>query len=232
MSNRLMMKPVTTFSLLLGMGLMAPMTLFAASTSAQLLPEDRQERTQEPNRFPREQNGQRELTIPAGTTIPTSREDAEKIMVLPDETTPVTLQVAANVKNRQGTVLIPFGSKIKGEIQPHKNGSRFVAEELIVEGEQPQSIDATSQVVTRRETVERGADTGDILEGALIGAGAAAVLSGVLGDDFFDFKRILGGAGAGALGGLILGKNEAEVISIDPNKDLDVTLNSQLSLSR
>ena len=38
------------------------------------------------------------------------------------------------------------------------------------------------------------------------------------------------GAGAGALAGLLLGGNEAELISIDPNNDLDLTLQTNLAL--
>jgi hypothetical protein len=41
---------------------------------------------------------------------------------------------------------------------------------------------------------------------------------------------VLGGAGAGAIAGVLLGGNEAELISIDPNNDLNVTLQTDLIL--
>jgi hypothetical protein len=57
------------------------------------------------------------------------------------------------------------------------------------------------------------------------------VIAGITGDKAIATEEVLGGAGLGALGGLLLGKEEAEVISIDPNEDLDITLNSRLALS-
>ena len=146
----------------------------------------------------------------------------------PEETVPVTLLVAADIKDSSRNILIPYGSEIDGEIQPADDGSRFVATELILPDGTVYGISADSQIVTRTEKVKKGADAGDILEGAAIGAAAAVVLSEIFGD--IDFLEVLGGAGAGAVAGLLLGGNEAELISIDPNNDLDLTLQSDLAL--
>lgn len=207
---------LTVLSLFLGMGVTTPLLLsnpasaqFVHSNIAQV----------------------RRIAIPSGVSLPVRYDEAEKIVVLPDETVPVTLQIAANIKDRQGRILIPYGSELVGEVQPVGNGARFVAQELKVAGESSQSINASSQVVTRRETVKRGASTGDILEGAAIGAAAASVIAGITGDRAIATEEVLGGVGLGALGGLLLGKDEVEVISIDPNQDLDITLNSRLALS-
>ncbi|MDR9402681.1 MAG: hypothetical protein RI580_04510, partial [Halothece sp. Uz-M2-17] len=173
----------------------------------------------------------RRVAIPSGVSLPVRYEEAEKIVVLPGETVPVTLNIAANIKDRQGRILIPYGSELVGEVQPAGDGARFVAQELKISGSSSQPINATSQVITRRETIDRGASTGDILEGAAIGAAAASVIAGITGDRAIATEEVLGGAGLGALGGLLLGKDEVEVISIDPNEDLDITLNSRLALS-
>lgn len=165
--------------------------------------------------------------IPRGVVIPVEY-DQEKILVTPEETVPVTLLVAADIKDSSRNILIPYGSEIDGEIQPADDGSRFVATELILPDGSVYGISADSQVVTRTEKVKKGADAGDILEGAAIGAAAAVVLSEIFGD--IDFLEVLGGAGAGAVAGLLLGGNEAELISIDPNNDLDLTLQSDLAL--
>jgi hypothetical protein len=174
------------------------------------------------------------VVIPEGTQIPVRYEKAEKILVTKDETAPLTLQVAANIRNRAGVILIPAGSEIIGELRPRKGGSQFVAEKIVIdrEGERTieRSLDATSDVVTRTEVVEKGASAGDILEGAAIGGAAATVLSEILGD--IDIEEVLGGAGLGALAGWILGSGKAELISIDPNSDLTLTLNSDLVLRR
>lgn len=207
---------LTVLSLFLGMGVTTPL-LLSNPASAQ---------------FVHSEIAQvRRIAIPSGVSLPVRYDEAEKIVVLPDETVPVTLQIAANIKDRQGRILIPYGSELVGEVQPVGNGARFVAQELKVAGESSQSINASSQVVTRRETVKRGASTGDILEGAAIGAAAASVIAGITGDRAIATEEVLGGVGLGALGGLLLGKDEVEVISIDPNQDLDITLNSRLALS-
>ncbi|AFZ43411.1 hypothetical protein PCC7418_1209 [Halothece sp. PCC 7418] len=206
----------TVLSVLLGIGVTTPL-IVSAPASAQLL--DRQIAQS------------RRVAIPSGVSLPVSYEEAEKIVVLPGETVPVTLKIAANIKDRQGRILIPYGSELVGEVQPAGNGARFVAQELKIAGSSAQPINATSQVITRRETIDRGASTGDVLEGAAIGAAAASVIAGITGDRAIATEEVLGGAGLGALGGLLLGKDEVEVISIDPNQDLDITLNSRLALS-
>jgi hypothetical protein len=210
----------TVLSLLLGMGITTPLLLSSTPASAQLLGTD--------DEFVQ---AQRRVAIPSGVSLPVRYDEAEKIVVLPDETAPVTLKIAANIKDNSGRILIPYGSELVGEIRPAGNGSRFVAQELKIPGASSQSINASSQVITRRETINKGASAGDILEGAAIGAAAASVIAGITGDKAIATEEVLGGAGLGALGGLLLGKEEAEVISIDPNEDLDITLNSRLALS-
>ncbi|MFP4253803.1 MAG: hypothetical protein ACLFRN_04980 [Halothece sp.] len=210
----------TALSLLLGVGVVTPLVL-STPTSAQLLPGERRGQSRPQN--------QGRMAIPSGTSLPVRYDEAEKIVVMPDETTPVTLQIAANIKDRQGRILIPYGTELVGEIRPAQDGSRFVAQELKVPDESARSINASSQVVTRRETIRKGASTGDILEGAAIGAAAASVIAEITGS--IDVIEVLGGAGLGALGGLLLNKEEVEVISIDPNQDLDITLDSRLALS-
>ena len=56
----------------------------------------------------------------------------------------------------------------------------------------------------------------------------ATVLAEVFGD--IDALEVLGGAGAGAVAGLLLGGNEVELISIDPNNDLDLILQTNLTV--
>jgi hypothetical protein len=82
--------------------------------------------------------------------------------------------------------------------------------------------------VSKTEVVKKGANSGDILEGAAIGGAASAVLSGIFGK--IDVEEVLGGAALGAVGGWLLGGKEAELISINPKNDLTVTVNSDLSV--
>jgi hypothetical protein len=175
--------------------------------------------------------------VPSGTQIPVTFEK-DKILVAKDETAPVTLKVAVNIRNRNRDILIPEGSEIKGKLQPaeanSKEGSRFVAEKIIINqnGQKREiTINASSRIVTRTETIDEGTDVSSILQGAAIGAAAATVLAAVTGDGSIDVEEILGGAGLGALTGwLIGGEDEAELISINPEDDLTLTLRSDLAL--
>ncbi len=177
------------------------------------------DREQQRSRFPSSASD----TVPEGFVIPIEY-DKDKILVTPKETTPVTLLVAANVRDSRKNTLIPYGSEITGNIQPSNDGtgSLFVADEVIFPDGTSQPIEAISNVITRTETVKKGANAGDILKGAAIGGGAAAVLSEIFGD--IGALKVLGGAGAGAIAGLLLGGKKAELISIDPNNDLDLTV--------
>lgn len=186
-----------------------------APASAQLFPQQRTQSTQ--------------ITIPTGTSIPVRYQQAEKIVVTPDETMPLTLTVAANIVNRTGSVLIPAGSQIVGQLQPADRGSQFVATELVNYQGTRQPIDATSRVINTTQ-VSQGANAGNILKGAAAGSAAAAVIAGISGNKSISAGEVLLGTGTGALGGLILGRKKADVVVINPNTDLDVTLRSSLPL--
>lgn len=167
-----------------------------------------------------------QLIIPAGTEIPVEYDEAEKIVVTPNEEVPVTLTVAANIRSSSGALLIPMNSKIIGNLQPAGVGTQFVAEELrFANSNRRVPIQATSQVFTDRETIKEGSDATRILKGAAIGAAASAVIAEVFGG--IDVGEVLGGAGLGALAGLLLGggKEEVEVIVVRP-EDLNLTLQS------
>ena len=176
-----------------------------------------------------------QVMIPAGVQIPVKYDEAEKILVTDSETLPLTLTVAANIKDRNGTILIPYNSEIVGQIEPAVEGSQFVAQRLIIEGREI-PLDATSRVVATTEIIEEGASTGDILKGTLAGAGAATLIAGVTGDKRIDALEVLAGAAVGTLAGWalpeagVLGGGSKEVISIDPNRDLTLTLQSDLRI--
>jgi tetrahydromethanopterin S-methyltransferase subunit F len=180
--------------------------------------------------FPSPQTQYQRLAIPAGTTIPVRYTSAEKIVVLPTETTPLTLTVARNIRSTNGTLLIPSGSEIKGNLRPSQGGSQFVAQELVLTDGTVLPINARSQVVTRTERIRRGVNSDAILKGTAIGAGAATLISGLAGNRRITIGKVLAGAGAGALGGLLFGRREVEVISIYPDTDLNLTLASSLAL--
>jgi hypothetical protein len=169
--------------------------------------------------------------IPAGTRIPVRYDKAEKIVLSPDETLPITLTVSRNIKASNGSVLVPAGSRIQGRLQPTENGTQFVGDTLILANGRRIPIDASSQVVTKQQEIRKETDTGSILKGAAIGGGASALIRGITGNGFGVGTTLLGGA-AGALGGYLLGKKSVRVTVIRPQSDLRVTLASPLSIAQ
>jgi hypothetical protein len=171
------------------------------------------------------------MRIAAGAVLPVSYAKGDKILVAPTEKMPLTLTIARNVRSSNGTLLIPAGSTVEGQLQPAGNGSQFVSQTLILTDGKRYAFDASSAVIAKRETISQGISTKSVLTGATIGAGAATIISGVTGNKKITLGKVLIGGAAGALGGVLLGKNKAEVISINPNTDLDLTLNSGLALN-
>lgn len=179
------------------------------------------------------------LTVPAGTQLQTTYEEVgedgeevEKIILAPDETVEATLVVEETLYSTMGTVLIPAGSEVTGTLRPlagETMGTQFYADTLQFPDGREFELNATSRPITRTETITEETDR-DFVKGAVIGAAAAAVLSEIIGD--IDIIEVLGGAGLGALGILIFGGNEeeVEVVVVDPNQDLDLTLQSDLRL--
>lgn len=203
-------------ALAIATGATAPM-LMTAPASAQLFPSS-------PGRL-------NQTTIRAGASIPVRYEKAKKIVVSPDETMPLTLKVAADVTNRSGDILIPAGSLIEGELQPSEGGSQFVARELVTYQGRRQPIDATSDVI-KITKINKGVSTSSILKGAVVGAAAGAALGGLTGNRRISTGEVLIGTGVGAAGGAVLGRKKAEVVVIEPDKDLDLTLRSSLAVQR
>lgn len=175
----------------------------------------------------------RSTVLPSGTAIPTryrgAQGDAERLVVMPDETAPVTLTVRQAV-SRDGAIVIPAGSTIAGTLEPNgEQRVQFVARELTLPNGTTQAIDAQSGPVGRPETLRQGASTRRILTGAAIGAGAATVLSEIFGR--IDLWEVLAGAGAGAVGGVLTGRRSVEVVVVEAT-DLELTLRSPLEVAR
>jgi hypothetical protein len=142
----------------------------------------------------------------------------------------VTLVVRDDVVDSSNQVVIPSGSQIVGEIRPSGEGSRFVANTLILNNGNQYPISATSSVVTTTETLSTGKDNNAIWQGALAGAAAGTVIAGITGDKAIATEEVLGAAGFGALAGLLLrGNYTQELISINPEEDLNLVLTSTFS---
>lgn len=187
--------------------------------------------------FPNNSNGVNKVNstiIPRGNLIPVRYDSAQEIQVKLNQYLPLDLQVAVNIQDHNGNVLIPAGSKIVGQIEPAQNGSQYVAWEIILPDGQLLPLNAVSHVISTTQTVTEGADISDILTGTFTGAGAATIIAGTTGDRHIHALEVLGGAALGTLAGWglpegqILGGDVYDVITINPNRDLTLTLLSDL----
>ncbi|MBD2345070.1 conjugal transfer protein TrbI [Anabaena subtropica] len=204
-------------------GTVAPMIIFAPTANAQLL------------------NQNRRVSIPAGVTFPVTH-DKDQVVVGPGETTSLTVRIANNIIDNNRNVLIPAGTEVVGRLEPvyfngnfsrdrndqsNVRGVRFVAQELIYSSGNRQSINASSQTITRLEKISRN-NSSRILTDAAIGAGAATAISLITGNRRIEILEPVGGAAAGALASVLLRRQEAEVFVIRPQQDLRLALNSNL----
>ena len=233
MLNLKKLQTSTALALTLGMGAtgIAPMAMMGKAVAnpapvkvAQLFP------TQRPVNTPT-RAGIYTLFADRVTLRPEYRE-AERIVVAPGERLPITLTFENNIVASDRTVLIPRGTKVEGEFQPvDQTGTRFVARDLVFPNGSRIAINAQTDIITRTEEIRRGVSTDSILKGAAIGSGAAAIISGITGNRRITLGKVLIGTGAGALGGLIFGRNRSQVLVVNPKTDLGLRLDRNLELT-
>jgi hypothetical protein len=170
------------------------------------------------------------VRIPAGASIPVRYERADRILLAQNEPNPVpvTLTVSQNIVDAQGAVLIPVNSAVVGQLQMAQGGAQFVASQIVLPNGTQLPVSANSEVITRTESVSRGTNVGRVIGGTVVGAGAAAGISAVTGDRVIKAVEVLPGAAIGALAGFFLGRDKVDLIAINPNTDLNLTLSSDL----
>jgi hypothetical protein len=170
------------------------------------------------------------LRVTEGTQIKTTYGKAKRIIIKPDETLRIGLETTQAVRSANGKIVIPRGSMIKGQLEPKRGGTQFIADSVTLRNGERFDINATSKIITRTEVVDQGRRTDPIWQGALVGGAATAVISEIFGEA--GIFKVLAGSGAGALGGFLLGgRDKAEVRVIDPKTDLDLRLQSDLFLN-
>jgi len=175
----------------------------------------------------------RPIVIAVGTRIALRCDGYAKILVTRDETLPLTLAIATPVRNAQGEIVIPQGSQVVGEIRPSAKGSQFVAQRLILWSgttkiEHP--FTAFSAPISRTETITATTNTGRIAKGTLFGKAAAQSVAEVTGDRTFVTEAADRETGIGLLAGWFLNGSKVDLIAIDPNRDLVLSVPSTLRL--
>jgi hypothetical protein len=174
---------------------------------------------------------QNRRVVPAGTMIRLEQPEGKRIVVTPDESVKVTLITVEDVQGRRGNAVIPRGTRVKGEFRPTNGGTAFYAERIELPGGS-RDIEGRTNVVDNRKTVKKGSSD-PIWQGALVGGGAATIISALVTKP--GIGKTLLGAGVGAAAGWLIGGRgkSAEVIVVEPEQDnLDLRLDSDLSIGR
>lgn len=168
--------------------------------------------------------------IREGTTFEVAEPNGKRIILTPEETASVSLVTTQAVRSQSGTVLIPKGTRIEGAFRPAGDGTQFEARRIIFRDGTERSLNATSDIVNNRKRIQKGTNTDPIWQGALVGGAASVAISSIVTKP--GVFKTLAGAGAGALAGYLLaGRKRVEVIVVEPDDPLILTLESDLVLS-
>jgi hypothetical protein len=155
-------------------------------------------------------------------------------LVAKNETFPLSLTLSTSLRDRQGLIILPEGSQISGELRPLNKGSQFFARKLTIYTDSESAYDyplqATSAVITRTELVTTGSKASQFAKNTLIGRAAATLIAEITGDRTLVSEVSQPDHGIGLLSGWFLNGTRAELIAINPNRDLTLTLGANLTL--
>ena len=166
--------------------------------------EDRDDRYEERN--DRYESEVRRSRLAAGTILPAEYSGSERIVIRRNERYPLTLRITRDLRDNRNQVIIPSGSRVEGEFRPVRNGVQFVARRLVLRNGETYRIDATSRIIYG----ERDLDDKD-LRNTRISDAARIIIGSVLGNG-----RIT--------------RDDSNLVTVYPDRDLDLTLSSDLQI--
>ncbi|NJK61341.1 MAG: S-layer homology domain-containing protein [Synechococcaceae cyanobacterium SM2_3_1] len=166
-------------------------------------------------------------TVPAGTLVQIASNAVDRVLIAPNETRPFSLITLNPIRNPQGEILVPYGSRVDGRFEPAPGGTRFVAESIIIQ-EQVFPLAAQSDVIPDVKD-PRQTNRGQVAQDAAIGAAAGAILGLVTGDQVIATEEVLAAGAAGAA----IGNFTAPRVSIlSPQQPLSLRLTQDLTTLR
>ena len=208
-----------------------------AATISLVLPSPNSAQTNvnlKPEASPRRQIAVR---IPAGTTLPVNYNVAQKILVSPNEPGPIplTLSLTRNASSFKASSLIPAGSQIVGELVTiqDQQTAQFVAKEIVLFDGQRIEISASSQVIERTSEISKNQRVDRMIKNSALGTAAAAAFAAMSGNPLVASQQVVLNSGFGSsaeLIGAFRNQEKATIITIFPNRDFTLTLNSDLVL--
>ncbi len=159
------------------------------------------------------------LLLRSGDLIVASYASSERLYVAPGETRPLNVVLDTPLRDAQGNMVVPAGSILEGQFQPVSGGTQFVSRAVTVNGLSYPLYAQSGVIPLQRDPRQTSGEA--ILQDALIGAAAGAVLSGIFGSRVISTERVLGGAAAGAVIGNVTAPN---VSVIEPGAPLNLTV--------
>lgn len=168
------------------------------------------------------------LKVSKSSTIDVNYEQSY-VVATPNDTVDITLTVANDIKNSEGKILIPRDSEIEGQLIPRFAGTQFlgtqfVAQKLTIGSDTYNNINATSALVAGQKAPTASNPT---WKDAALTAAAQAILSRVNGQKI-SATDIL----SSVLTGQIPTTQQNNVIVIEPDKDLKLSLNSDFYVNK
>lgn len=177
------------------------------------------------------------IRIPAGTTLSVKYDVAQKILVSPSEPAPIplTLSLAKNLSFFNANSLIPVGSQIVGELvtMQDQETAQFVAKQIVLADGQRIEISASSRIIDRTSEISKNQRVDRIIKNSAMGTAAAAAFAAMSGNPLVTSQQVLLNSGFGSsaeLIGAFRNQEKATIITIYPNTDFTLTLNSDLVL--
>ncbi|MEN9203602.1 MAG: hypothetical protein Q6K80_11965 [Thermostichus sp. DG_1_6_bins_120] len=159
------------------------------------------------------------LLLRSGDLIQAVHRSGEALLVAPGETRAVSLSLDTPLRDTYGNLIVPAGAILEGQFQPVSGGTQFVSRALVING-QSYPLYAQSQVIPHQKD-PRHTSAEAIVQDALIGAAAGALLGGLFGNQVISTEKVLGGAAAGAVIGNV---TAPEVAIVNPNTSLTLTV--------
>jgi hypothetical protein len=182
------------------------------------------------------------LIVARGTTLPVQLAGSSnaKLFIAPGETIQTEFITSADIVDKQGTLLVPKGSKVQGRFQPVSIGgstqaTQFYAEKITIK-DKTYSVNATSDpLVPMTEQSAKNNLTPDDLKGGLASVAAKAVLGSLLGGGGggVNVGNILGGVLTGGSGASNSGGGNTQsdgIIIVEPAK-LQIKMQSDMEIA-
>lgn len=151
------------------------------------------------------------VILPVGTNLLLQYPGNEPLRLQGNQSRPEVLRLQSEIRDRAGRLIAPFGTAVFGRFETNREGSRFIAEAISVQGQNVSFIGRSDRLGGGSRQVSEGR----LLRNSGIGALAGAIIGGLSGGN------VIGGAALGAGATYVLAPKPA---TIQPGQVISVQL--------